>query len=724
VKRDRVLYPFLLLVLGLAFGHALWLGGGVVYSPHSDIVAYLIGAKSVFLKTLRGGEGSYPLWNPAVNCGTPAHAQPLSANFYPLHWLYLLLPLERAVNWIVLLDVLGAGLAMHLLGLRLFKERAAAFACAAGYMLCFRSLAMIHAGWFAALDMYALTPLLFWSLDRLVEIPDRRRAAELGGVLALCLLQPFVQGFYYALLGAAAFVAYRLPARRTLTALASAGVLGLLLSAPDLLARLQFMSLSTRVHFDYGFFIHLAPTWRDLKTFLDPLQTGRVEFWESNFYFGLWAYPPILYACWKKSRANRALIFSCATLLILCFDTPLLKLAYAAVPGFKLFRFHARLLLLEQLAVLVLAGRGLDAALEEKSSRAFASTWAAVSLLGLAAAALWKSPTLALSSSCLAAAALLFAVQKRVRPASIALLALLPLLDNSWRLAPVTARISDLFPDQAFYRPLKRQALNGRVVVIGRNVIPYGAAGFLDIDMANGYEPLNLKDFEEYFDVLKYGGIRARRTPVVWTDLESIAKPDMLRALDVEYIAAGAPQPLERLGFEPAGRHDDVPVFDFYEGMIRAPVYLWKDRRPLGPAYFADAVRPVASEEDSLAALASTDSVRIAHVLGLDRPAGTLDFSGGTARLTRRGYDKYAYEIASRGRNFLILSQIWYPGWKARLDGREIALYRTNHALLGCFVPPGPHALELEMTSPALRLGLLLCALGTALAAFLILTAS
>jgi len=725
------LFPLLLLGLGLAYLHPLWLGRGIVYSPRSDVVAHFAGAKSAFQKSLRT-EGSWPLWNPSANCGAPAHANPVSMDTFPPHWLYLFLPVERATNLVVLLNVLAAGLAMHLLCRRLLERGASAFFCAAGYMLCHRSLSMIDAGWLAPMSLYALAPLLFWSLDRLAEKPDRRRVCELAAVGALGLMQGFTQGFYYALFGAALFAALRLrgkaaPSRlRILAALAAAGFLGLLLSAPDMLPRLEFVSLSTRLNFDYAFFIRKAPSWPDLKTLLDPYAAGGAEYWEKNFYLGLWLYPPCLYACWKKWRQNRALIAACAALFLICFDSPVLRLIYAVVPGFKLFRLHSRVFMLEQLTALVLAGKGLDAALGEakrgKSSGPFSLAWAGVALLGLAAAAAWKNPSLALTSAGLALAALLFAATRRVAPASIALLALLPVLDGGFRLLPKTVPLADIFPDLPLYEPLKRQALNGRVAAVGRNAIPYGAAGYLDIDMANGDEGLNLKDFEDYFAVLKYGtAARIPRMPVVWTDLEAIAKPEMLRALDVETIAGSGPLPLERIGFEPAGRADAVPVFDFYDGMTAAPLRLWRDTRPLGAAYFATGVASVASETESLDAVAAAASVRTAYVLGLDRAAGALDFSGGTARIVRRGYDDYLYRVASRGRNFLILSQIWYPGWRARLDGREIPLYRTNHALVGCFVPAGEHALELRMTSPALRLGLWLFALGAALIGALLL---
>jgi hypothetical protein len=332
------------------------------------------------------------------------------------------------------------------------------------------------------------------------------------------------------------------------------------------------------------------------------------------------------------------------------------------------------MLMLEQMTLLILAGKGLDILRQE---------WGC------------SRP------------------RRIFRAGAIASLCLLAILDRGFRFAPVTVPLSAIFPNQEFYAPLKREALHGRVAAIGRTAIPYGAAGYLGVDMANGYEPLNLKHFEDYFSVIKYGDpSRLPAKPISWTDLEVIAKPEMLRALDVEYLVANASLPLEKIGFERIGGFGDVSVFSFYKGMVRAPVRIWRDMRPLGAAYFATSVTKVADAARSLASLTMAASVRDAYVLDLDRSADPLDFSGGTARMTKRGYDDYSYEIVSRGENFLILSQVWYPGWRAFIDGPETRLYRTNHALLGCFISPGAHTLRLSMTSPKLRTGLLLFAFG------------
>ncbi|MBI3551628.1 MAG: hypothetical protein HY077_03855 [Elusimicrobia bacterium] len=652
--------------MGVAFFHRLWHGPGIVYSPDSDVASYLIGAKAVFQRAL-WEEGSYALWNSAVNCGTPAHANPAAMYAFPTHWLYWFLSIERATNLAFLLSALAAGLGMYALAGRLCRQRVSAFVCGAGWMLCHRFLNMVHAGWYAGITFYALAPWFFWSLDRLFEKPGGRRAAGLAVVVWLCLTQAFIQLFYYAALGALVFSALRLkdkPRRERLSALAfafTALLAGSLLAAPNLLPALEFVALSTRQNHDYAFFIRHAPTTADLATFLDPLKAAGPETWENNFYFGLWLYPLCLLAGFRRGRGVAALAAACLILPALCFDTPVLRLVYAALPGFGLFRLHARLLVFEQLLLLLLAGAGVD---------------------------------------CL--------IEIRLAPALAALLGLLPLLDHAASLMPRTKAISEIFPEQPFYAALRR----GRTAAIGRTAIPYGAAGYLGIDMANGYEPLNLAYFEDYFAVLKYGDPRkAGRAPVVWTDLEMVAKPELLRALDIENIVANVDLPLGRLGYRRIGKFEDIPVFSFYKGIVRVPVEVWEDPHPLGPAYFAVSVEPLAGEAASLAALASASDAREARVMELDRPP-RRGLPGGVVGLVRRESNSYDYELSGRGENFLILSQIWYPGWTAAVDGRPTRLYRVNHALLGCFVPSGRHSLRLEMTSPRLKQGLVLAGLG------------
>jgi hypothetical protein len=680
--------PAALLAIGLAFFFRFWACSGILYSAHSDLIAQGAGLRALERRSL-AEEGRWPLWDPSASSGSPAHANPLTAYAFPLNWPFFVLPLDRAANLVFLLNALLAGFGMFVCARRGLERPGAALFCGVAYMLSYRYLALFDAGWLPTIAMYSLAPLLAWTAERLLERPSPARTAHFALVLALSAMQGSAQSFYYALLALIVLAAWRAAAlppaarARAARALLGGGALAALLAAPDLLPRAQFAALSTRMNYDYRFFLGDAPRLSSLATFLDPRDAGgaRFEYWENNFYFGLWLYPLALWACRKEWRRSRVLLAAFAVCVFLSFDSPALRLLFAACPGFALFRRSTRLLQLAQLAGVGLAGVGADSLL--------------------------KGPW------------------RRREALAAALLCLLPIADSGARMIPrLTMKpLAEAFPEPAFAAELRRSPTSGRVTAVGRTVVPYGQASYQRIDMVNGYEPLNLRSYFEYFSLLQTGDpALTPRSPVVWEDLTALARPDMLRALDAEYVAANRPVPVEALGWDFVGRRDDVPVFDFYRGLVRAPVFLWRDRRPLGPAYFASALHPVATEAESLAAVAASSSVLVAQVLGWDGGGGAaLDFSGGSARMTRRGENVYEYEADSRGSNFLILSQVWYPGWRATLDGKRVTTYRTNHALLGLVVPAGRHALRLDMTSPAFDAGLVLCALGLAAVAALLL---
>lgn len=42
----------------------------------------------------------------------------------------------------------------------------------------------------------------------------------------------------------------------------------------------------------------------------------------------------------------------------------------------------------------------------------------------------------------------------------------------------------------------------------------------------------------------------------------------------------------------------------------------------------------------------------------------------------------------------LVLTDVWFPGWKVYLDGKRVDLYRVNYCQRGVFVPAGKHSVE------------------------------
>ena len=58
-----------------------------------------------------------------------------------------------------------------------------------------------------------------------------------------------------------------------------------------------------------------------------------------------------------------------------------------------------------------------------------------------------------------------------------------------------------------------------------------------------------------------------------------------------------------------------------------------------------------------------------------------------------------------------MLSESFYPGWRARINDRILPVYRTNVSLQGVALPPGRHVVEFELVSSTLRTGAAVSAL-------------
>ncbi len=71
-------------------------------------------------------------------------------------------------------------------------------------------------------------------------------------------------------------------------------------------------------------------------------------------------------------------------------------------------------------------------------------------------------------------------------------------------------------------------------------------------------------------------------------------------------------------------------------------------------------------------------------------------------------YAPEAYSIVARtaAPAYLVLSEVWYPGWRAWVDGVETPVYRANFAFRAVYVPAGEHTVIMRFDPPAWRIGL------------------
>jgi membrane protein YfhO len=94
----------------------------------------------------------------------------------------------------------------------------------------------------------------------------------------------------------------------------------------------------------------------------------------------------------------------------------------------------------------------------------------------------------------------------------------------------------------------------------------------------------------------------------------------------------------------------------------------------------------------------------------LERPPPDLarpdNASADRASLTKYEADRISLRTYTGAPGLLVLSEAYYPAWKAYVDGRPVPLYVADHVLRAVPVPAGEHTVEMRYESWSLRVGL------------------
>jgi len=139
-------------------------------------------------------------------------------------------------------------------------------------------------------------------------------------------------------------------------------------------------------------------------------------------------------------------------------------------------------------------------------------------------------------------------------------------------------------------------------------------------------------------------------------------------------------------------------------------VKVYRNLDNLPRAYLARDLAPVADLDEALTVLRE-GAGRVTAVEGLAadvQPAA----AGDTAAITAYAPERVSVRTESAGPALLVLSDSFYPGWSATVDGAPAPILATNVLFRGVVVPAGSHEVLFEFAPSGWAAGLWLAALG------------
>jgi hypothetical protein len=680
---NRRVTPILLVILVVGALAPVILRPGYLLYPRdgqaTDLTITHWPAVAFNVRSLRQ-DGQIPLWRTTIASGGPWAANPQSWLFYPAAWLFFLLPINLTFNLLLLAHLLLAALATYAFSRRALdlKPPGAALAGLAFALAPWLSghLSAGHVNLILALSW--LSVALFGAHQ--AATTGRLEGGMLAGVAwAAALLNHFQIAAFTVALTLAWFLMVSLRGesvagkRRQLGLLLLMPGVALLLSAVllvPLAEALPYVNRSTLTLDQAGF---LSLPWTHLLTALIPTYGGEPE---QVIYLGL----PVALLAVVGLVLERdwtawflVIIAALAALFALGTHGPLFPVLVGLVPGLSWLRVPPRAWVLVAFSLALLAGRGLDALSRPRPTptarRRVTLTGLVALAIGLPLAAglflLYQPPPLAAWSlagfTVLTVAALLFRARALLRPGPFVLAMLILTAAD---LGLVHAAWTEMrAPEAAFAWGAETAAYLAEQPGRSRSYspsysLPQHTAIQHDLDLADGIDPIQLAHYADF--LASAGGYEATgyspTLPPILDDAS--AQPDAVRLglLNVGYVVAG--YPVEAEGLVLRERSSDT--------------YVYQNMQSLPRAFIVPYANPPAEND-----------------VRLELPIDPVP-----SRITVHTPNRIVIEADLEAPGLLVLSEVWYPGWRAKASGEDVSILRVEGTLRGIYLDPGSYTVE------------------------------
>jgi hypothetical protein len=732
------------------------LAGKFLVNSHSDQYIAGYAFREFAAATLRA-TGQFPLWNPYLFGGMPYIAAMHGDIFYPTFLLRLILPTDIAMTWGFIIHLFLAGIFTFGFLRSIGYSCPGALIGGLAYMMSGQIASYVSPGHDGKLFVSALFPLALWTLYRGIR---GGRASSWGAfalIVGLAVLSPHPQLLQYMLLACGAYALFLAFAKvdsgrlardlavKRLAAALAAVVVGLAIGAVQYLPVREYVKWSPRAGGLADYRVATSYAWPPeelLNTYL-PQFSGMLDaYWGRNGihlhsdYAGavvLVLAGAAFLGLRSDSRRKHIIFWSAALVISILWSlgsaTPFYRLPYAIVPGTKFFRAPATIFFVGTLAIAVLASAGTERFLQLRVSRKYLIGWlvfgGAIALLASAGAlttiassfaderqldgvesnrraliaGAWRSFAFVALT-----AALGFALLRDKIPARYASWGLVGLMAvDLWSVERLywmfSAPAKSIYASDEIIQTIQAEQQPARVLALPARRSPEPDA-FLTGDALMSHRVRG---------VLGYHGNQLGRYNELVGTYEAeprLLTPNVLQLTNTKFVLTNIPE----LPF--------IPNTKLVKGPVRnasgEETYLFRLEGD-HPYAWVTPVAVKANDEQVLATLLDPRfDVRRAALFDSEADVSVADAVRALPEplpitTTVRRYEPGRVEIdlsapAPRGAA-LIVSENYYPGWRATVDGKPGRIGRADLSLIGVELPEGARRVELEFTSPTYQKG-------------------
>ncbi|MCC7265616.1 MAG: YfhO family protein, partial [Candidatus Latescibacteria bacterium] len=692
---------------------------------------------------------SLPLWAPEINCGFPLFAEGQAGVLYPFNLLAaLLLPTYAALNYNIILHLWLAGAGTYGFLRALGCLRVAALvgglsSCCSGYLVV-RAMSPNY------LDVCAWMPVCLLLIELALQRGQWRLALGAALVIGAQWLAGHPQAALYSA-GAGSFFAlyrgWRLGGRPVLVLAVGVPLLGVGRAAVQLRPTAELVQVSSRGQgLSMEQFASMSLPPERLLTFLLPNFFGNDasgSYWgqAEGFFIQLCPYmgvvPLFLALVALRRRRDQYTCFFCvlaclALVLSLGHYTELFPLLYQ-IPGLKSFRIPTRFLLWLALAVAALAGLGLDQILRSPRRVGAGSWWAAALLGGVAVAmaginghVLWADAG-ELGRLGGAKLAALLHYQQELRGDLVRCLVLLGVgaavascqgREGWWRRAVPVVVVVAVFVDLYSFGASFNGVVDPQVYLrqpetatrihedaptkagMAPRLLSLVAEENSNYDWHGGWG-VDLRSYEQYPRTLRMytaslyglGGALPGWSPLHLTRHWEFTRayPGVMDLAGVQYVVSARPLSGHSL-----------------EAIADGEIKVYRNRTALPRAYLTPGYRVAPGARERLELLIDPAFDPRQQVVLETDPLQPQGPPGPAGLVTVSSYAPQEVQLEVEGGQggMVVLSDTYYPGWRAFVDGQERPILQANHVFRAVPVAPGERQVVFRYQPDTFRQGL------------------